>query len=56
MEKPNLNTFAPRVSDTNPGIRKGIGFEKGDRIVVIGAGAFGGSGGAAGRVSPASSS
>ena len=42
MEKPNLNTFAPRVSDTNPGIRKGIGFEKGDRIVVIGAGAFGG--------------
>lgn len=42
MKEPNLNTFAPKVPFTTSTVSKRIRFEKGERIVIIGAGAFGG--------------
>lgn len=41
MPQPNLNTFAPRLTQKNES-GTSIGFDKGKRVVVIGAGAFGG--------------
>ena len=42
MIEPNLNTFAPKPN-VNPRDKKRLpSFGKGDHIIVIGAGAFGG--------------
>lgn len=42
MTEPNLNTFAPK-STIKPPAKKGISsFSKGDHVIVVGAGAFGG--------------